>query len=79
MAQELNIDILPLIIYGSGKALPKHGRYLRKWPMHLEIGKRISPSELRSYGETLKEQASYMRKYYKEHYVELANRIEQNV
>lgn len=79
IAHELNIDIVPLIIYGSGKVLPKRGRLLRSWPMHLEIGKRISPAELRTYGETLLEQASYMRKYYKRRYIEIANKIEQDV
>ena len=79
IAQELNIDILPLVIYGSGKALPKRGRYLRKWPMHLDIDKRISPEEFRSFGANLKEQTSYMRRYYKRRYEELVNRMEQNV
>lgn len=79
IAQELDIDVIPLVIYGSGKALPKRGRYLRVWPIHLEIGRRISPSELRANGSTPMQQATYMRNYYKKHYVELANRIEQNV
>jgi 1-acyl-sn-glycerol-3-phosphate acyltransferase len=79
LAQTLNIDILPLVLYGSGKALPKKGRLLRKWPMHMEIDQRISPESLRQHGETFREQASYMRKYYKERYAQLANRFEQNV
>ena len=79
IAQELNIDIVPLIIYGSGKVLPKRGRLLRSWPMHLEIDKRISPAELRTYGDTLLAQASYMRQYYKRRYTEIANKIEQDV
>lgn len=79
LAQTLDIDILPLVLYGSGRALPKRGRLLRKWPMHMEIDPRISPESLRQRGETLREQASYMRKYYKERYAELANRFEQNV
>ncbi len=79
IAHELGVDILPLIIYGSGKVLPKRGRLLRDWPMHLEIGKRISPAELSTYGESLREQASYMRKVYKQRYTEIANKIEQDV
>lgn len=79
LAQTLDIDVLPLVLYGSGKALPKKGRLLRKWPMHMEIDTRISPEQLREKGETLREQASYMRQYYKERYVQIANRIEQNV
>lgn len=79
VAQELGLDILPLILYGTGKALPKHGRLLNKWPAHLEIDARISPEQMKYYGATLQEQATAMRKYYKRRYAEIANRIEQNV
>jgi 1-acyl-sn-glycerol-3-phosphate acyltransferase len=78
LAQTLDVDVLPLVLYGSGKALPKHGRMLAKWPMHMEIDPRISPERLRQEG-TLRQQASYMRQYYKDRYAQLANRIEQNV
>ena len=78
LAQTLDVDVLPLVLYGSGKALPKHGRLLAKWPMHMEIDPRISPERLRQEG-TLRQQASYMRQYYKDRYAQLANRIEQNV
>lgn len=78
LAQTLDVDVLPLVLYGSGKALPKHGRMLAKWPMHMEIDSRISPERLRQEG-TLRQQASYMRQYYKDRYAQLANRIEQNV
>lgn len=79
VAQELGIDIIPLILYGTGKALPKHGRLLNKWPAHLEIDARLTPEQMKSYGETLQEQASKMRQYYKKRYTEIANKIEQNV
>ena len=79
VAQELGVDVIPLILYGTGKALPKHGRLLNKWPAHLEIDKRISPSEMKMYGETLQQQAAAMRKYYQKRYSEIANKIEQNV
>jgi 1-acyl-sn-glycerol-3-phosphate acyltransferase len=79
IAEELNLDIIPMGLYGSGKALPKHGRILRRWPMHLEICKRISSKEFKSFGDTLMARTSYMRQYYKQEYAKLANRIEQNV
>lgn len=79
LAHTLGVDVLPLVLYGSGKALPKKGRKLVKWPIHLEIDRRISPSELETYGETLRQQASYMRQYYRKRYEETANRIEQDV
>ncbi|MBE6209971.1 MAG: glycosyltransferase [Rikenellaceae bacterium] len=79
VAQELGVDILPLVLYGTGKALPKHGRLLNKWPAHLEIDARITPAQMKSFGQTLQEQASSMRKYYKRRYTEIANRVEQDV
>ena len=79
LAQTLDVDVLPLILYGSGHALPKHGRLMKRWPIHMEIDQRISPESMVEMGETLREQASSMRKYYKERYAQIANRIEQYV
>ena len=76
LAHHLGIDVLPLVLYGTGMALPKHGRLLRRWPLHLEIGERISPEELASYGDTLRAQASFLRKSYVSRYSEIADRIE---
>jgi 1-acyl-sn-glycerol-3-phosphate acyltransferase len=79
IAQTLNIDVVPLILYGTGHALPKKGRRLNKWKVYLEVDKRISPLELKSFGTTTKEQAIFMRDYYKKRYRQIANKIEQNV
>lgn len=79
VAQTLGIDILPVVIYGTGKALKKRGRLLRKWPVHMEIDRRITPEEMMSMGETTRRQASQMRKYYQKRYTEIADRIEQDV
>ena len=79
LAKQLNVDILPLVLYGAGKALPKKGLHLRKWPIRIEIDTRISPERLLSLGQTPKEQASSLRKYYKHRYTDIANRLEQDV
>ena len=79
LAQQLNLDVLPLVLYGAGKALPKKEKHLHKWPIRIEIDKRISPEELQSLGDIPREQASSLRKYYKRRYSEIANRIEQDV
>ena len=79
LAQQLELDVLPLILYGAGKALPKKGKFLRKWPIRIELDKRLSPAEMLALGDTPREQASQMRKYYKKRYAEMANRIEQDV
>jgi len=79
LARELGADILPIVSYGAGKVLPKGGRLLHKWPIRVEIGRRITQEEMQRYGQTLKAQASGMRKYYEQRYAELANRMEQDV
>lgn len=78
MAQELGVDILPLMVYGTGMVLPKHAYMMSKGEIHLYIGKRLSPVEMRSYGSTLQEQAQAMRKYYKVRYSEVADKLDQN-
>ena len=79
LAKQLNVDILPIISYGAGKALPKKGKFLRKWPIRIEIDKRFHPKEMQTFGQTTRTQASNMREYYKHRYTEIANRIEQDV
>ena len=64
LADLLDLDILPVVLYGAGKALPKHGRLLNPGPIRLEIDSRITPEEMRQHGDTYKSQASYLRSYY---------------
>lgn len=79
LADVLGVDILPTVIYGAGRALPKHGRILRRWPIHLEMDERISPETLKEKGETYKSQASWLRKYYKERYTQIADKVDQTL
>lgn len=79
LAEQLRADILPIISYGAGRVLPRKGRILHKWPIHVEIDQRINPDELLSYGKKPRAQASGLRKYYEERYSEIANRVEQDV
>ena len=64
LAETLNLDILPVVLFGAGEALPKHGRVLKPGPIRLEIDDRITQEELKSHGDTHKAQASFLRKYY---------------
>ena len=78
LAEYLQVDILPVILYGAGKALPKHGRLLNRGPIRLEIDDRIPQEELRRHGETHKDQASYLRKYYISRYDEIARSFDED-
>ncbi len=78
IATTLGLDVLPLILYGTGKVLPKRGRHLNKGTICMAIDERISPESLSAMGENSMEQASAMRTYYKKRYSELCNKIEQD-
>ena len=80
LAEQLDLPILPAILYGTGHALPKNKNLINCWPVRLELDKRISREELvREGGESLKSQASYMRQYYMKRYAQLADKIEQTL
>ena len=79
LADVLDLDILPVILYGAGKALPKHGRVLHRGPVYMEIDKRISRNEMESLGDTHRAQASCMRKYYISRYQSIADRFERTL
>ncbi|MDO4190786.1 MAG: glycosyltransferase [Bacteroidales bacterium] len=79
LAEQLGIDILPLVLYGAGKALPKKGLYMRCHPITLDIDQRIAPTQLLSTGDTLQERSKWFRHHYIKRYGELSNEMEQHV
>lgn len=79
IADTLGLDIIPLLLYGSGKVLPKHGRIINSWNMHLEIGGRISPEMMAEYGQSCRERSSAMRKRYIRDYSSLADRLDREI
>ena len=78
VAKELNIDILPMYLYGPGKVLPKNKHTLSKGPIYIEVGSRFSPSQLSELGD-IRKQASYMRHHYENTYEKICDKIEQDV
>ena len=77
LSDMLHTDILPVLMYGAGKALPKHGHVLNPGPVRMVIDNRIPHEEIRLKGDTYKDQASYLRNYYVSRYDEIAGRFEQ--
>ena len=78
IARELGLSITPVCLYGPGRVLPKGSHWLNKGPVYMEVGAPISQETLQQMGDA-RQQASAMRKYYKEWYERLANKIEQDV
>ena len=78
LAQKLNLEILPMCIYGPGKILPKGTYHLRKGLFFVEVGRPLAQEQMQAMGD-LKKQASEMRKRYVRKYTEIADKIEQDV
>ena len=79
LAEELNVDILPVIIHGAGRALTKGGLYMRKFPITLTIEERITPEQLSKIGATTVDKSKWFRHHYKQRYTEISNQIEKYV
>lgn len=47
LAQQLGLDILPMVLHGAGHYLPKHENMLRKNPMTLRVLPRISQESVK--------------------------------
>lgn len=78
IANLLNLDILPMYLYGTGRVLPKKKHTLNKGFIYIEVGKRFSQQQMMAMGDT-REQASAMRRHYKDKYEELCNKLDQDV
>lgn len=64
LANDLQIDLLPLVLDGACRALPKHSKYMHRSPITLHIEKRISPDEQEHIGATIQERAKWFRRFY---------------
>ena len=78
LADQLNVDILPMCLYGPGKILKKKTYTLHPGPVRIDVGEPVSIESLRAMGR-LKEQTKEMRRRYIEKYEAMANEIEQDV
>ena len=69
LAKELNLDILPVMIHGTGYVMPKGDNVLREGSMTVEVRQRINPDVFGDMGGL--QMASFMRKKMIEFYAEL--------
>lgn len=75
IAATLGVDIIPLFLYGAGRAFPKGAFYIRRAQIYIEAGSPITQEQL-SHCQNFMEQASYVRKLYKERSAAISNRID---
>lgn len=74
LAQQLGLDILPMVIHGAGHYWPKHERYVRKGTLSLRILPRVSQSQLEDM--PLRKQASMLRALITDSYRNMAAKRE---
>lgn len=77
LARELGLDILPMILYGPGKVLPKRSYHLHPGTFYVEMAQPLSAADLSAMGD-LRAQAATLRRLYRRRYEAIANDIERN-
>jgi uncharacterized protein len=75
MAQELNLDILPLLIHGSGTLIPKGELYVEVGTMTMKFLPRISPDDSR-FGTSYSERTKTISRYFKDELAQFSRQLE---
>jgi len=73
LAEQLKLDIIPVMVHGVGHLLPKKEFMLRKGEIHINVMPRVAYNAM---GETFAENAKNMRQFYKQEYAKLAAEVE---
>ena len=75
LAEQLGVDLLPVVIHGAGHVLPKQDFMLRRGSIHVRILPRITPSDTR-FGTDHLTRARELRRYYIQEYAALRRSLE---
>ena len=67
MAEKLHLDILPIVVFGSGDFLPRNAFWGRPNALYMKILGRVSPEDL-SFGSTYSERTKRFRHFYQDQY-----------
>ncbi|MCC6288146.1 MAG: 1-acyl-sn-glycerol-3-phosphate acyltransferase, partial [Chitinophagaceae bacterium] len=76
LAEELGVDILPVLIHGTGYTLSKGDMMLKDGHIVVKFLPRISPDNL-SFGNTYAERAKQIGKYFRNEFEQLKQLLEQ--
>ncbi|MDR2979142.1 MAG: 1-acyl-sn-glycerol-3-phosphate acyltransferase [Bacteroidales bacterium] len=71
LAQQLNLDVLPVLIHGSGHVLPKKDFMLRKGEINVEVFPAVSVNDMQPL-----EVARSLRRFYQQEYVRISRQVE---
>ena len=76
LAEELNLDIVPVLIHGNSEVLPKGSFIIKNGSITLKILDRIDAKDTR-FGETSREKTKAISKHFKQEFDLLRKEIEQ--
>lgn len=76
IAQQLGLDILPIMLYGTGQALPKGRHLLKKGLLYMNVNSTLKQKELQQHGNC-RQQAAWLRQQYARHYRVLCDHMDQ--
>ena len=75
LAEQLNMDLLPVVLHGTGHVLPKQDFMLRRGSIHVRVLPRITPADTR-FGTDHIARARQLRQFYRAEYEALCRRVE---
>lgn len=77
LAQQLEIDILPIYLHGNSEVAPKKDLIIHDGSLTVIVGKRIPYNELHNYGENDRKITKNISTAYKNKFLEIRKEIEQ--
>lgn len=75
LAEQLNLDILPIVLHGTGDCIRKNELFLNKVQFSVSILKRIGIED-KNYGENYSERTKKISKFFKSEYVKFCQEKE---
>ncbi len=78
IADKLGLDVLPMTVYGTGMVLPKHGRWLRRAHIHIDVQAPFPQEQLARFKND-RMKAKFCRAWYKEKYAEIKNWVDKTI
>lgn len=78
LAEQLNLDIIPVLIHGNAEINPKGSALIRNGNLTVKIMDRITVED-KSYGETYKQRTKSISAHFKHEFMELRKEIESDI
>lgn len=75
LAEEFNLDIIPVVIHGASEAIPKGDFVIHNSQLTVSILERIAPDDL-SFGKNYAERTKQMSAFFKEEYRKIRQQLE---